>query len=101
MPTCLFALPTVLTGSPGQAARAFGAVMTGRNLGVLLGPLLLALLLKWSGDWLAGSPVFGLLTSLAALLAAGLLWVAPRARAEQAATAAADGDERMDKQMRV
>ncbi len=81
-PTCLFALPTVLTDGPGQTARAFGGIMTGRNLGVLMGPLLLAQMVKWSGDWGAGSLVFGGLTTLAAALAAVLLAVAPRVRRE-------------------
>lgn len=90
VPTCLFALPTILTVSPGQAARAFGAVMTGRNLGVLLGPLLLALLVKWSGDWIAGSPVFALFTTLAAVLAGFLILVAPQVRDELSASAESD-----------
>lgn len=81
-PTCLFALPTVLTAGPGQTARAFGGIMTGRNLGVLMGPLLLAQMVKWSGDWDAGSLVFGSLTTLAAALAAVLVAVAPRVRRE-------------------
>lgn len=85
-PTCLFALATVLTEGPGQTARAFGTVMTGRNLGVLLGPLLLAQMLKWSGDWIANSPVFGAVTSLAAVLALLLIPVAPKVRGELAAT---------------
>ncbi len=84
VPTCLFALPTVLTAGPGQAARAFGSVMTGRNMGVLLGPLLLAQLVKWSDDWIASSPVFAALTSVAAVLAALLIVVTPRARRELA-----------------
>src|SRR3546814_1914911 len=42
-PTCLFALSAQLVASPGETARAFGVTMTGRNLGVLGGPLLLAL----------------------------------------------------------
>lgn len=79
-PTCLFALPTVLTDGPGQTARAFGGIMTGRNLGVLMGPLLLAQMVKWSGDWGAGSLVFGGLTTLAAALAAVLVAVAPGVR---------------------
>ncbi|NIA71675.1 MFS transporter [Pelagibius litoralis] len=93
VPTCLFALPTVLTVGPGQTARAFGAIMTGRNLGVLMGPLLLAQVVKWSSDWIASSLVFGLLTTGAAALAALLILIAPRVRGEL--IAAAEGTERV------
>ncbi|NIA71676.1 MFS transporter [Pelagibius litoralis] len=82
VPTCLFALPTVLTTGPGQTARAFGGIMTGRNLGVLMGPLLLAQLVKWFGSWMASSLIFGLLTTLAAAFAALLVFAAPRVRRE-------------------
>ena len=80
VPTCLFTLPTEAVRNPGQRARAFGSVMTGRNLGVFLGPLLLAQLVKWSGDWVASSPVFAVLTSLAAALSLLLLFVMPGLR---------------------
>ena len=80
VPTCLFTLPTEAVRDAGQRARAFGGVMTGRNLGVFLGPLLLAQLVKWSGDWVASSTVFAALTSLAALLSLLLLVVMPRLR---------------------
>src|SRR3546814_9213581 len=62
-PTCLFARPAQLVASPGETARAFGVTMSGRNLGVLSGPLLLALAVEASGGWLAGSLLFAALTT--------------------------------------
>jgi len=52
--------------------------MTGRNLGVLGGPLLLALAVETSGGWLAGSLLFAGLTTLAVGLCATLLLMVPR-----------------------
>ena len=73
-PTCMFAIPNRLMGAgPGQA-RAFGILMTGRNIGVLLGPVVLAEAFKHLGSWDAASPIFGASTGFALLLAA-LLWV--------------------------
>ena len=72
-PTCLFAVPNRLMGAgPGQA-RAFGIIMTGRNVGVLLGPVVLAEAFKLSGSWSAAAPIFGGATSVALLLAVFLL----------------------------
>ncbi len=76
-PTCLFALPGALAGA--NAARGFSVLMTGRNIGVFAGPLLLA----WisSADWAVAVPVFGGTGAMAVL--AGL-WVARRlARPDQ------------------
>ena len=70
-PTCLFALPSMLAGPEGSS-RAFGVLMTGRNVGVLVGPILLAELFKSAGSWSVSGPVFGGLTVLAAGLAAVL-----------------------------
>lgn len=39
-PTCLFALPGTIFGIDRAGGRAFGVLMTGRNLGVLCGPLM-------------------------------------------------------------
>jgi MFS family permease len=64
VPTCLFALPSVLAGSGRPPASAFGILMTGRNLGVLVGPVLLALAFKSSGGWDVASPIFGALSSV-------------------------------------
>jgi hypothetical protein len=70
-PTCLFALPARVLGRVG-APTAFGVVMTGRNIGVFLGPILLAEMAKNLGGWSAAWPVFGA-TSLAAVAAAATL----------------------------
>ena len=70
-PTCLFALPARVLGRVG-APTAFGVVMTGRNIGVFLGPILLAEMAKNLGGWGAAWPVFGA-TSLAAVVAAAAL----------------------------
>jgi MFS family permease len=64
VPTCLFAVPSVLAGAGRPPASAFGILMTGRNLGVLVGPVLLALAFKSSGSWDVASPIFGALTTV-------------------------------------
>ena len=67
-PTCLFALPNAIegTGRPG----AFATLMTGRNLGVLVGPLLLGWIFSITADWNSAGPVFAASTVSAVLLAA-------------------------------
>jgi predicted MFS family arabinose efflux permease len=90
-PTCLFALSAHLVTSAGETARAFGVTMTGRNLGVLGGPLLLALAVEASGDWLAGSLLFGGLTTLAVALCLLLLFMVPRVEAQHRRRAAVAG----------
>lgn len=70
-PTCLFALPAMILGRAG-APTAFGIIMTGRNIGVFLGPILLAELAKNLGGWGAAWPMFGT-TGLAAVVIAGML----------------------------
>ena len=72
-PTCLFAMPSVIFGPGGAAVRAFGVIMTGRNLGVLVGPVLLAQAFTLSGGWGISAPIFGTVTTLAAALG---LWLA-------------------------
>ncbi len=68
VPTCLFALPNAIegTGRPG----AFATLMTGRNLGVLIGPLLLGWVFSSTADWNSAGPVFAGSTLLAVGLAA-------------------------------
>lgn len=66
-PTCLFAVPSAVTG-PERAMAAFGILMTGRNLGVLIGPVLLAMAFELTGSWEISAPLFGGIT-LAALIA--------------------------------
>jgi MFS family permease len=72
-PTCLFALPSTVAG-PRRAAPAFGVLMTGRNLGVLIGPVLLAQAFELAGSWRVSSPIFGSLTGLAVAIAALLAY---------------------------
>ncbi len=74
VPTCLFAMPSVILGRGHDTARAFGIVMTGRNMGVLIGPLLLAEAFKMTGTWELAAPIFGVVTS------AGLVAAIPLAR---------------------
>ena len=68
-PACLFALPNAILGHGRDTSTAFGIVMTGRNLGVLAGPIVLAEAYRWSGSWLIAAPVFGGATAFALLLA--------------------------------
>ncbi|MHA1600806.1 MAG: MFS transporter [Alphaproteobacteria bacterium] len=64
VPTCLFAVPSLLAGSGRPPASAFGIIMTGRNMGVLVGPVLLALAFKSSGSWDIATPIFGTATTI-------------------------------------
>jgi hypothetical protein len=64
-PTCLFAMPGVIVGRGRAAAPAFGIIMTGRNLGVLIGPMLLGQAFKMTGAWDLAVPIFGTVTTLA------------------------------------
>ncbi len=71
-PTCLFAAPRQILGAEANAGRAFGIVMTGRNIGVFAGPILLPPLLVALGGWAPVGPVFGGI-ALAGALGAGAL----------------------------
>ena len=73
-PTCLYALPATILGVRDAGTRAFGILMTGRNLGVLTGPLLLGAALQSAGGWNRAAISFGLLTIAATVGAAGLYW---------------------------
>ncbi len=64
-PTCLFAMPGVIVGRGRAVAPALGIIMTGRNLGVLIGPMLLAQAFKATGAWDLAAPIFGTVTTLA------------------------------------
>ncbi len=68
VPACLFGTPGAVTGESGRTAAAFGYIMTGRNLGVLIGPVLLAQIVKSTGAWDDTWPVFGALTTFAFVL---------------------------------
>ncbi|MEE3048102.1 MAG: hypothetical protein VX373_02135, partial [Pseudomonadota bacterium] len=61
--------------------KAFAILMTGRNCGVLIGPILLPQLIVLTADWHTAGPVFSAGTALAAVLAGGLaLALRPAAR---------------------
>jgi len=76
VPTCLFQTPhAIARGTAG--ASFFGIVMTGRNIGVFMGPLLLAFLIGTDRlalhlSWTAAAQVIGGLT-LGAVIVALLL----------------------------
>lgn len=65
VPACLFGIPRAVAGASGRTAAAFGYLMTGRNLGVLVGPVLLAQMVRGSGAWDAAWPIFGALATVA------------------------------------
>jgi hypothetical protein len=70
-PTSLFAMPSTILGGGGAGglATAFAVLMTGRNLGIVIGPLLLAQIFAVSGSLEAGKPVFAVLGMANVLLA--------------------------------
>ncbi|MET4805727.1 MFS transporter [Limibacillus sp. MBR-115] len=65
VPTVLWALPALLVGQMRASGNAFGIIMTGRNVGVLVGPMLLPWLLARSGDWQGAAPAFGTIVIVA------------------------------------
>ena len=69
VPTCLFAMPSVILGRGHNTARAFGIVMTGRNMGVLIGPVLLAQAFNMTGTWKLAAPIFGTVTTACLVVA--------------------------------
>ncbi len=69
VPTCLFAMPSVILGRGHGTARAFGIVMTGRNMGVLIGPVLLAQAFNMTGTWELAAPIFGAVTTACLVVA--------------------------------
>lgn len=74
VPTCLFASPGAVLGAGRSTAAAFGVVMSGRNLGVLIGPVLLAWVAGNGNAWHQGTLLFALMTSCALALALWLTW---------------------------
>jgi MFS family permease len=72
-PTCLFQLPhAIARGAAG--ANSFGIVMTGRNMGVFMGPLLLAFLIGAERyalhlSWTAAAQAIACMTLAAAIVA--------------------------------
>lgn len=85
-PTCLFAAPATILGQRNAGGAAFGIIMTGRNVGVLIGPILLPPVLLATGGWNAIGPVFGGIALLAALGAMGLHVMLERIPAQAQAT---------------
>ena len=75
VPTCLFAAPSRIAGQGQANARAFGIMMTGRNTGVLMGPILLAQAFELAGGWTWAAPILGTVT--AGALGIGL-WLSVR-----------------------
>ncbi len=80
-PTCLFHLPHIIAArrsANGQGVNghgragpeAFATLMTGRNIGVFLGPILLAWIMSAMGDWNAAAYVIAALTGLAVFVTA-------------------------------
>lgn len=65
-PTCLFSMPSHLFGAR-PPSHAFAALMTGRSLGVLIGPLVLSGAFSITGDWNVASPMFAATTALAVI----------------------------------
>jgi len=76
-PTCLFALPGTIFGVERAGTRAFGILMTGRNIGVLAGPVLVGLIVDQTGGWTLVPPVLG---CAGALLTVGALVLHGRLR---------------------
>lgn len=68
-PTCLFALPGAILNRPAGPS-AFAWIMTGRNIGVFVGPILLAAAIERAGGWGAAVPIFGGISTVCAAGAA-------------------------------
>ncbi|HAE02320.1 MAG TPA: hypothetical protein DCG04_12895 [Rhodospirillaceae bacterium] len=62
-PTCIFGLPGRLLGPDRTGPAAFGLMMTGRNLGLLTGPILVGWVagssLGWSAGWWTAAAATG------------------------------------------
>ncbi len=82
-PTCLFAAPALILGPTNVGGSAFGVVMTGRSIGVLLGPILLPLVLRAMGAWHEIGPVFGGVSLAAAIVTLGLIFTLAQRNADE------------------
>lgn len=72
-PACFFHLPHHLARDGGAIGpKAYGVLMTGRNSGVFLGPILMAWLFQGNLGWSGAAFVIALVTGAAALLAGTL-----------------------------
>jgi len=65
--TGLFAMPYALADHAESPSQAYAALLTGRNVGVLFGPVLVPALISLAGGWGLVGPIFGLLTALLAV----------------------------------
>ena len=72
-PVCLFALPSTILGAERSGPKAFAILMTGRNLGVLIGPILLPQIVTYFVDWDVNGWIFGSITTVAMALALSLV----------------------------
>lgn len=79
-PTCLWALPSTLLGGHRAGTHAFGMVLTGRYLGILVGPVAAAALLQWQVGWTTIALLFGGFTALTIAFAVGFAQIARHAR---------------------
>jgi len=79
-PTCLWAVPSAVLGHGKAAASAFGVLLTGRSIGVFVGPILIAQIFKMTGAWQDAAPVFAGLTAVTVLLASALALTLVRLR---------------------
>lgn len=68
-PTCLWSLPSALLGGHRAGTHAFGLVLTGRYLGILVGPIAAAALLEWHVGWTIIAVMFGGFTVLTIVFA--------------------------------
>ena len=64
-------MPSAIIGA-ARTGPAFGIIMTGRNIGVLLGPILLAQAYQIAGNWDVSVPIFGGVSLIALAIAAVL-----------------------------
>lgn len=71
-PTCLFAMPGTIFGVDRATAKPFAVLMTGRNLGVLAGPVVTGWLVQQTGGWETLPPTLGAVT---VALAAGAVFL--------------------------
>ena len=70
--TCLFTLPPAIIGGDGDTSGGYAAIMTGRNLGALVGPLLLAQVIVYWGGWNAATYTLFAITASAVAVSAFL-----------------------------
>lgn len=78
-PACFFHLPHHLAHAGAAVGpKAYGVLMTGRNSGVLLGPILMAWLFQGDLGWTGAAFVVAGITAMAAMLAGFLAKSGPR-----------------------